>query len=128
MSQVQTLVVVMDGESMKAFRLDEGRLHAETSLAMDGHKAEHRPRDDESHANDSVSEHGFVARVAHHLDAEAGAFQRLVVAADATSLGVFRSAASAALKAKVTVEIDRDYVHTPLAEIEAALAKRMAAG
>ena len=128
MSQIQTLVVVFDGTLMKAFSLEGGRLHAHADLAMNDHKHEHRPQDDESHAPDSVSEHGFVGQVAKHLDAAAGAFGRLVVAADATSLGAFRSAASPALKAKVVTEIDRDYVHTPLPELEAVLAKRMAAG
>ncbi len=128
MPQVQTLVAVFDGTRMKAFSLDGGRLHVHADLAMDDHKHEHRPRDDESHASDSVSEHGFVGQVAKHLDAKAGAFGRLVVAADATSLGAFRSAASPSLKAKVVAEIDRDYVHTPLAELEAAVAKRMAEG
>ena len=127
MSKIQTLVVVLDGTQMKAFRLDEGRLHAQPDLSL-GDKSEHRPQEDESHATDSVSEHGFVGRAAHRLDVGAAAFDRLVVAADPTSLGVFRSAASSALKAKVTAEIDRDYIHTPLPELEAALAKHMAGG
>ncbi len=69
-----------------------------------------------------------IGRVARRLNAKAASFDRLVVAADATSLGVFRTAASTALTAKLTAEIDRDYVHTPLPELEAALAKRMGEG
>ena len=128
MSQIQTLVAVFDGTLMKAFSLDDdGRLRAHADLAMDDHKHEHRRQDDESHAPDSVSEHGFVGQVAKHLDKHTGGYGKLVIAADATSLGAFRSAASAALKAKVVAEIPHDYVHTPVADIEKAIAKKMAA-
>ena len=126
MSQIQTLVAVFDGTLMKAFSLDGGRLHAHADLAMDDHKHEHRAQDDESHAPESVSEHGFVGQVAKHLDAKAGAFGRIIIAADASSLGAFRGAASPGLKSKVVAEIPHDYVHTPVADIEAAVAKHMA--
>ena len=71
-----------------------------------------------------LSEDRFVTRFAASLDkaAEAGAFERLVIAAPPSALGALRASLSDRVKARITLEIDSDLVNHPLREIENRIA------
>lgn len=68
-------------------------------------------------------EDAFIDALAEHLaaKAEAGAFERLIVAASPRALGAFRAAAPKALAAKVVREIHGDYVNGEEARLAQAL-------
>src|SRR5262249_61902930 len=69
----------------------------------------------------------FVGRVADHLPerARAGAFDKLIVAAEPRALGMFRKCAPQPLKTRIVAEIDRDHVHTPVKQLEQALSEHL---
>jgi protein required for attachment to host cells len=66
------------------------------------------------------SELAFLAKLAHHLDAEltAGKTKSIIMVASPRALGMLRSAYSHALKAAVRTEIHKDLVKMPVSEIE----------
>jgi len=70
-----------------------------------------------------VEEARFAKHVAEKLGqlAAAGRFDRLVVIADPRSLGEFRSACDASLKARIVAEIDKDLTNLPLDKMEASI-------
>ncbi len=66
------------------------------------------------------SEHDFLVKLAHHLDAavSSGKTKSLVVVAPPRALGMLRPAYSHALKVAVRAEVDKDLVKMPVHEIE----------
>jgi protein required for attachment to host cells len=68
-------------------------------------------------------ETAFIDELAADLaaKAEAGAFDRLIVAASPRALGAFRAAASKPLAAKIVREVNKSYVNGDLARLRAAL-------
>lgn len=71
-----------------------------------------------------LEEDRFAARFAAGLDRAArdGAFAHLAVVAPPTALGALRAAFSPLVKSRISIEIDRDFVNHPVAEIERLLA------
>ena len=74
-----------------------------------------------------ITEPDFVAEFTNHLAqrARGGAFDRLIVSAAPTALAVFRQTAPDVLKNKITVELNKDYVHTPIKQLEAAISEHL---
>jgi protein required for attachment to host cells len=66
------------------------------------------------------SEQRFLGWLAHHLDAAVskGEAKALIIVAPPRALGVLRHAYSPRLRAALKAEIDKDYVRTPIYEIE----------
>ena len=69
------------------------------------------------------SEQQFLGWLAHHLDAAVtkGDAKALIIVAPPRALGVLRHAYSPKLRAALKAEIDKDYVKTPIHEIEKQL-------
>ncbi len=117
---------------------DQGRLHERPGDGLDGRANSEALRDggrgegqpDLPHAGyrEAWDEPRFVENFAKRLAerAQQGAFDRLIVAADPRALGYFRGCAPEPLKQRVVAEVGRDYVHTPVKELEAALAELLA--
>ncbi len=137
MSQPTTWVAVFDGALARVWEYDrEGHLRERVGDGLDG-RGEHardnagggEAQRDHPHSGyvEQMSEPKFVEHFTARLAERArqGVFDRLIVAADPHALGYFRGAAPHELKAKVTAEIDRDYVHTPVKELEQALSQRL---
>ena len=72
------------------------------------------------------SEHAFLTKLAHHLDAavSSGKTKSLIVVAPPRALGMLRPAYPHALKGAVRAEVDKDLVKMPVHEIE----KRLSGG
>lgn len=104
-----------EGPHRPAFTDRPGRVHA----SMGARRSAMEPRTDPERRLESA----FVAELAADLavKAEAGAFDRLIVAASPRALGAFRAAASKALAAKVVRELDRSYVNGDTDRLFAAL-------
>jgi protein required for attachment to host cells len=66
------------------------------------------------------SEHDFLTRLAHHLNAAvtAGKTKSLILVAPPRALGMIRPAYSHALRAALRAEVDKDFVKMPVHEIE----------
>jgi len=66
------------------------------------------------------SEHDFLVKLAHHLDAavSSGKTKSLIVVAPPRALGMLRPAYPHALKGAVRAEVDKDLVKMPVHEIE----------
>jgi protein required for attachment to host cells len=66
------------------------------------------------------SEHRFLGWLADHLDAAAdrGDAKAMIIVAPPSALGVLRQAYSPRLRAVLKGEIDKDFVRTPIYEIE----------
>lgn len=71
-----------------------------------------------------LAEDRFAAKFAAVLDkaADAGAFDRLVIAAPPSTLGALRAAFTSRVQAKIVFEADSDLVNHPVSEIERRLA------
>jgi protein required for attachment to host cells len=69
------------------------------------------------------SEQRFLGWLAHHLDAAAtnGEAKAMIIVAPPRALGVLRRAYSPRLRAALKAEIDKDFVRTPIYEIEKQL-------
>ncbi|MDP8916057.1 MAG: host attachment family protein [Pseudomonadota bacterium] len=74
-----------------------------------------------------MTEPDFVRKFVGHLDAQAqrGAFDRLIVSADPDALASFRDYAPSTLKAKVSAELNKNHVHTPVKQLESSLAEHL---
>lgn len=66
------------------------------------------------------SEHDFLTRLAHYLDAAvvAGQAKSIVLVAPPRALGMIRPAYSHALRSALRAEVDKDFVKMPVHEIE----------
>jgi len=125
-----TWVATFDGQVARVYRLNEDAqlIHVqEEGLDARPHADEEPdglrlPRAEE--ALGMSSRDAFIRRLTAQLDARAraGAFERLIVSASPGALALFREHASGALKARVAVELNKDHVHTPVKQLEAALA------
>ncbi len=133
----KTWVTTFDGQLARVYaRGEDGNLRHLPSEGMDGrHDAETR-RDTGSlnHAPlkqtepvGMITEPDFVTEFTNHLAdcARRGAFDRLIVSAAPTALAVFRQTAPQELKGKVAVELNKDYVHTPIKQLEAAISEHL---
>jgi len=133
----RTWVTTFDGQLGRVYaRGEDGNLHHLPSEGMDArHDAESR-RDTGSLNNAPLKQTGpvgmitepdFVTEFTNHLAACAkrGAFDRLIVSAAPTALAVFRQNAPQELKGKVAVELNKDYVHTPIKQLEAAVSEHL---
>ena len=71
-----------------------------------------------------LTEDRFVTGFAASLDkaAQAGAFEKLIIAAPPSALGALRASFSERVKARITLEIDSDLVNHPVREIESRIA------
>jgi protein required for attachment to host cells len=76
---------------------------------------------------DFSTEEQFVKTFTGRLEQRAlsGAFDRLIVSADPKSLATFRKAADQRLKEKVSVELNKDHVHTPVKALEQAISEHL---
>lgn len=74
-----------------------------------------------------ISRDAFVRRIVEHLDARARgkSFGRLIVSAAPDALAMFREHAPQSLKGTVTAELNKDHVHTPVKQLEAALESQL---
>jgi protein required for attachment to host cells len=72
---------------------------------------------------DEQSEHRFLGWLVQHLDAAAsrGDAKAMIIVAPPRALGVLRQAYSPRLRAVLKGEIDKDFVRTPIYEIEKQL-------
>jgi protein required for attachment to host cells len=76
-----------------------------------------------------IEEEKFMQRVASDLeeDRRAGRFERLMIAAPPVALGTLRDAMCDALQKTVAAEFNKDWTKMPVSDIEAAVAKAIAA-
>jgi len=131
-------VAAFDGALARVWAADErGRLHerpgdgldgrGNSEAAREGGRGEGQPDLPHPGYPERWDEPRFVEQFAARLAqrADQGLFDRLIVAADPRALGYFRKAAPESLKRKVAAEVDRDYVHTPVKDLEAALAEHL---
>jgi protein required for attachment to host cells len=131
-------VVAFDGALARVWECDEdGRLHERQGDGLDARaNSEAARRDGRGEGQPDLphpgyvqqwSEPKFVEHLASRLAMRAGqgGFRRLVIAADPQALGYFRQCAPEELKRMVTAEVARDYVLTPVKDMEAALAEHL---
>lgn len=143
MIERKTWVATFDGSEARVYGFDrEGRLHELPGERMTGG---HGPHAGEGRATvqaeygggedaqgkeqdpENLTEHAFVDRLARRLSERAaqGDFEHLVVAAAPKALGRFRKTVDPQLEAKIRVELDKDYVHTPIKQLEETLHGRL---
>ena len=135
----KTWVTTFDGRLARVYAADkDGRLHEREGDGLDGRnnsesarvggRGEGQPDLHRTGYVENWSEPKFVAHFTEQLAERArqGLFDRLVVAADPHALGYFRDFAPAELKRKIVAEIPKDHVHTPVKQIEQALAEHLA--
>jgi protein required for attachment to host cells len=132
-----TWVATFDGQLGRVYAQGEdGNLRHLDAEGMDARpNSEERPDATERKARlGSVggdiafsTEEQFVKTFTGRLEqrARSGAFDRLIVSADPRSLATFRKACNGALKDKVAAEVNRDHVHTPVKQLEAALSEHL---
>lgn len=127
-------LVVFDTQLARHYDVDEQwRLSERRNEGLDARAGERTGQNDNAGGlhkagiEERMTPQLFVAHVAAQLDQEIeqGKVRRLHVAADPTALGWFRDAASARVKAATASETPKDYVHTPVKAIEAALAETL---
>lgn len=130
-------LVVFDHQLARHYDIDgQRRLSERPSEGLDARTSERAARtathDNALHLHkagldERLSEQRFIERLAAQLDQEVeqGKVRRLHIAADPKALGDFRQIASARLKAAIATETSKDYVHTPVKEIEAALSDEL---
>jgi protein required for attachment to host cells len=104
-----------EGPHKPAFADRPGRVHA----SVGARRSSVAPRTDPERRLETA----FVASLSEHLaaKAQAGAFDRLIVAAGPRALGAFRAAASKPLSAKVVRELNGVYVNGDEARLLQAL-------
>lgn len=143
MIERKTWVATFDGSEARVYGFDrEGRLHELPGERMTGAHGPHagegratlqaeygggedaqgKPQDPEN-----VTEDDFVELFARRLEdlAGKGEFEHLVVAAAPKALGHFRKSVGRELREKIRVELDKDYVHTPIKDLEQTLHARL---
>jgi protein required for attachment to host cells len=132
----QVWVATFDGSLARVWSADErGRLHERPDDGLDG-RANAEAKAGRGQGQPQVPNAGYVEawdepRFVEHFTrrlaerADQGAFDRLIVAADPHALGYFRECAPEPLRKKVVVEVSKDYVHTPVKDLEAALAEHL---
>ena len=137
--QQKTWVTTFDGQLARVYAVGEdGNFRHLESEGMDARREPETRRDTGSLNNanlktvDTVgvlTEPQFVETFAKHLAAraQAGAFDRLVVSAAPKALAEFRTSAPDQLKAKVSAELNKDHVHTPIKAFEAAVQEHLRA-
>jgi protein required for attachment to host cells len=134
----KTWVTTFDGSVARVWSADEdGRLHERTGDGLDargnseamreGGRGEGQPDLHRPGYVQQWSEPKFVEHFANLLAERArqGQFERLIVAADPSALGYFRDCAPDEVKARIVAETAKDYVHTPVKQIEQALAEHL---
>lgn len=130
-SEGPTWVATFDGRVGRVYALgDDGNLHHLQAEGLDA-----RPQADSepdglrlTHAYEpGLSEPDFVRKFTGNLAARAqgGAFDRLIVSADPDALSFFRDYAPQALRSKVSAELNKNHVHTPVKQLEASLADHL---
>lgn len=131
MSHTGIHLVVFDRQLSRHYDVDEqGRLSERRREGLDARPGDRTATHDNAAGlhkagiYDQMTPELFVAHVASQIDQEVeqGKVARLHIAADPTALGWFREAASARVNAATASATPKDYVHTPVKEIEAALA------
>jgi len=126
-----TWVATFDGRVGRVYELGgDGYLHHLEAEGMDARtNSEEQP--DGLHLKQAFepgqTEPDFVKKFVGNLDARAqsGAFDRLIVSADPDALGFFRDYAPQTLRAKVSAELNKNHVHTPVKQLEASLADHL---
>lgn len=135
MIERKTWVATFDGSEARVYGFDrEGRLHELPGERMTGGQAAHADdgkaiygggQDAQGKRQDpeSVTEDGFIDLFVQRLTALSakGEFDHLVVAAAPKALGHFRKAVGRELKEKIQIELNKDYVHTPIKALEETL-------
>ena len=133
----RTWVATFDGQLGRVYaRGADGNLRHLEQEGMDS-----RPNPDERrdngrldhaslrHTEDAsfITEQQFVDTFTKHLAdrARKGAFDKLIVSASPKALATFRDAAPQELKGKVAAELNKDHVHTPIKQLEAALSDHL---
>lgn len=132
-----TWVAIFDGQLGRVYAVDgDRRLRHLESEGLDARPGpEQRPDTGSLHNAQLrkvedvafITPQDFVTQFAGHLEERAGrgAFDHLVVSAAPKALADFRQLASDALKARVVAELNKDYVHVPIKQVEAALAEHL---
>lgn len=124
------LVVVTSGAEAKMFRNtgtpSEIKLTVEGSLTpenlLDDGPSGKRPVESSERSTDEAT---FAKQLAHHLYQEGhkGKFDHLVLVADPTTLGEIRPILHLKVTDKMTMELDKTLINSPIADIERSLAK-----
>jgi protein required for attachment to host cells len=143
MIERKTWVATFDGSEARVYGFDRaGRLHELPGERMTGghgaHAGEGRAtlqaefgggEDAQGKEPDpeTLTEDGFIDLFAERLEtlARQGEFEHLVVAAAPKALGRFRKTVGRELQEKIRVELDKDYVNTPMKELEQTLQGRL---
>ena len=133
----KTWVATFDGQLGRVYaRGEDGNLRHLEQEGMDSRPNPDERRDTGSlnnanlrHSEDAgfITEQQFVDSFTKHLAdrARRGAFDRLIVSASPKALATFRDAAPQELKGKVAAELNKDHVHTPIKQLEAALSDHL---
>ena len=133
----KTWVATFDGQLGRVYAQgDDGNLRHLEQEGMDSRPNPDERRDTGSlnnanlrHTEDAgfITEQQFVDSFTKHLAerARGGAFDRLIVSASPKALATFRDAAPQELKGKVAAELNKDHVHTPIKQLEAALSDHL---
>jgi protein required for attachment to host cells len=138
----KTWVTTFDGQLARVYAVgDDGNLRHLESEGMDAR----RGRDDDGRRDTGslhnaalkqvdeigmITEPQFVDTFCKQLAqrTQSGAFDRLIVSAAPKALAEFRNCASDQLKGKVVVELNKDYVHTPIKDFESAIQEHLRVG
>jgi protein required for attachment to host cells len=132
----KTWVATFDGQLGRVYAQgSDGNLRHLAEEGMDSRpNAEERPdtgslRKALPHVDDAgfITEQQFVDTFTKHLAdrARSGAFDKLIVSAAPKALATFRDAAPQELRGKVTAELNKDYVHTPVKQLEQAISEHL---
>ena len=125
-----TTIVVLDGSGLKLYRNGGEETHPKLAPlpvpALTAHSHDSGKQHRSSAANpdrQNAGEDSFFAAVAEWLNGQAaeGKIQHLVVVAPPRALGELRRHYHKALAEKVLLELHKDLMDRPLAELEAAL-------
>jgi protein required for attachment to host cells len=125
-----TMIAVIDGAGLKLYRNSSEETHPKlTALptpTLEGHSKDSGKRHRSSAANPDdrlVEEDSFIAAVADWLNHQAleGKLEHLAVVAAPRALGELRRHYHQKLAEKILVELHKDLIDRPVAELEAAL-------
>ncbi len=126
-----TWVATFDGRVGRVYELGgDGNLHHLKAEGMDSRTNSEEQPDGlrlKQAFEPGMTEPDFVRKFVGHLDAKAqrGAFDKLIVSADPDALGFFRDYAPQTLRGKVTAELNKNHVHTPVKQLESSLAEHL---
>jgi protein required for attachment to host cells len=117
-------------EARERFEHEE---HQSRDLGSDAPGRSHSSGSDRRSSVDQIDLHRleddkFLKGVAAHLDraVTAGQIEKLILVAPAHAMGLLRKALSPAAHKAIAAEVEGDYVHLPLYEIEKHLTKHFA--